>query len=287
MIAYEKYFDKRWSSKSKYSTAASAHTYQDGIYAPYSYGLGHAKVGGVDTVGHGGALRGWRIQRRYAIKDRLSVIVMLNHETNNAGKAASTIIRKVLKLPDPPTSDVTPVKEWFGHFLDKETQLCITVAQGPKGQVSIKIFKDAENIRLSAPDRAENTDEIATINGDTLEIHDKAANRRYVAQRVNPEVKSDGSSLQGSYRCSELESTFVVEGQDNMLYGAFDGPLGKGPANLMKRVSENVWFWACPRALDHTPPGDWTVVFKEDGSGNITGCTVSNWLARNNEFIKV
>jgi CubicO group peptidase (beta-lactamase class C family) len=287
MIAYEKYFDSRWATPSKYSGTASAHTYKDGTYAPYSYGLAHAKVGGRDTVGHGGALRGWRIQRRYAIKDRLSVIVMLNHENNNAAKACSSIIRKSLKLPDAPTSTVKPVREWFGNFLDKETQLCITVSEGTKGTVAIRIFKDAQNIRLVSPDRAETDDDIATISGDTLTVHDIGANRTFVAQRVDPVTKTDGSRLQGKYYSSELESTFVVEGQDNMLYGAFDGPLGQGPVNLMRRAGENVWFWACPRALDHTPPGDWTVAFTEDGEGKLIGCTVSNWLARNNEFKKI
>ena len=286
MIAYEKYFDKHWTEKSKYSATAAAHTYKDCAYAPYSYGLGWAKYGDLDSVGHGGALRGWRLNRRYVPQERLSVIVLLNHENSNAGKATGQIIRQALKIPEAAKSDVKPSSEWFGVFLDEATQLVVTVTEGVKGHVAIRYARDAENVRLVVPDRAESDDNVASIKGETLEVHRVHENRRLVARRISKEQKTDGSRLEGKYYCKELESTFVCEGSDNMLYGAFDGPLGQGPANLMKRVGENVWTWACPRALDHTPPGDWTVVFKEDGSGQVAGCTIGCWLARNLDFAK-
>ncbi|KIW05686.1 uncharacterized protein PV09_03548 [Verruconis gallopava] len=287
MIAYEKYFDKRWSEKSKYSSVAAARTYKDGTYAPYSYGLAYLQIADVSTVGHAGALRGWRMQRRYVEKERLSVLVMLNHENNSAGKAATYIIRKALDLPETPASDVSPVPQWFGTFLDEETQLCVTVAKAAAGQVSITYARDAELVRLVAPDRAESQDNVASIDGDTLHVHRVGENRRLKARRIRQTPVTDGSHLQGKYYCEELESTFVCHGGDNMLYGAFDGPLGRGPANLMRRLGENVWAWACPRALDHTPPGDWTVVFGEDGNGAVGSCTIGCWLARNLVFSKI
>jgi CubicO group peptidase (beta-lactamase class C family) len=286
MIAYEKSFDKEWSTRGQYYSTASAQIYKDGHNAPYSYGLSHVNIGGVTTVGHGGALRGWRIQRRYVEKERLSVVVMFNSETLKAGKAVDYIIKKALNLPDSPTSDIEPNDAWFGNFLDLETQLSVTVSRGPKGQIVVRYARDPENIRLVAPDRAETQDNKATIDRDTLKIHRVGENRHLVAQRIKEEVLTDGSRLQGRYQCSEMETTFVCEGQDNMLYGAFDGPLGRGAANLMKRLGENVWTWACPRGLDHTPPGDWTVVFIENTEGVITGCTIGCWLARRLEFLK-
>jgi len=286
MIAYEKSFDKEWSAKGQYYSAASAQVYKDGHIAPYSYGLGHSNIGGVATVGHGGALRGWRIQRRYVEKERLSVVVMFNSENIKVGKAIDYIIKKALDLPDPSTSDIKPDAAWFGNFLDQETQLSLTVSRGPKGQIVVRYARDPENIQLVAPDHAKTKDNIATIDGDTLKIHRVGENRNLVAQRIKEEILTDGSRLQGRYRCGEMETTFVCEGQDNMLYGAFDGPLGQGPANLMKRLGENVWTWACPRGLDHTPPGDWTVVFTENAEGVISGCTIGCWLARRLEFLK-
>jgi CubicO group peptidase (beta-lactamase class C family) len=287
MIAYEKFFDKEWSAKGQYYSTASAHVYKDGHNAPYSYGLGHAKSSGVATVGHGGALRGWRMQRRYAEKERLSVVVMFNSENIKIGKATEYIFKKALDLPDAPTSTIKPDAAWFGNFLDQETQLSLTVTKGPVGQIVVRYARDPENIRLVAPDRAETQDNIATINGDTLTIRRVGENRNLVAQRIKEEVITDGSRLQGKYQCGEMETTFVCEGRDNMLYGAFDGPLGQGPANLMNRIGENVWTWACPRGLDHTPPGDWTVVFIENVEGAVTDCTIGCWLARRLEFQKV
>jgi CubicO group peptidase (beta-lactamase class C family) len=286
MVAYEQAFHKEWSAKGQYYTAASAQIYKDGHHAPYSYGLGHSVLGGVAAVGHGGALRGWRIQRRYIETERMSIVVMFNSENLKAGKAADYIVKKTLHLPDPPTSDVEPAAAWFGHFVDRDTQLSLTVTKGPKGHVKVRYGRDPENIRLVAPDRAEDDDNVATIDGDTLTIHRVEENRTLVAQRIKDDVITDGSRLQGKYKSTEMETTFLCEGRDNMLYGAFDGPLGQGPANLMKRLGENVWTWACPRGLDHTPPGDWTVVFHEDAEGRINGCTVGCWLARRVEFTK-
>jgi hypothetical protein len=71
-----------------------------------------------------------------------------------------------------------------------------------------------------------------------------------------------------------------------MLYGSFDGFLGKGPVHLIRSLGDDVWALACPRAMDSQPPGDWTVVVRRDDSGNVTGVTIGCWLARNLEFVK-
>ena len=126
---------------------------------------------------------------------------------NPSEPEAGQIIRQALKLPEAPKSDVQPVDEWFGVFLDEETQLAITVTKGPKGQVSVRYARDAENVRLVAPDHAESDDNIATIKGDTLQVHRVQENRKLKAHRIDPEVKTDGSRLQGKYYCEELQST--------------------------------------------------------------------------------
>jgi D-aminopeptidase len=35
-----------------------------------------------------------------------------------------------------------------------------------------------------------------------------------------------------------------------------------------------------PRALDHSPPGDWTIAFRRDAAGRVAGAQVGCWLAR-------
>ena len=38
---------------------------------------------------------------------------------------------------------------------------------------------------------------------------------------------------------------------------------------LLEPVGGDVWALPCPRALDHTPPGDWTLAFRRDDDGNL------------------
>jgi D-aminopeptidase len=45
-------------------------------------------------------------------------------------------------------------------------------------------------------------------------------------------------------------------------------------------VGGDVWVLPCPRALDHTPPGDWTLAFQRNASGRANGVEVGCWLAR-------
>jgi len=286
MIAYEKYFDQRWREDDEYRQAASPVPFKDGPTSAYAFGLGHGKIEGIASVAHGGGLRGWRLQRRYLPQERLSVVLMTNNEHGKVGKTTEYVIRKVLNLPDSPHSEIQPAAGWFGSFLDGETQLAITISRGETGQIAVKYVRDTENIKLVAVDRAESTDMKASISGDTLTILRVGENRKLVAKRIRQESTDDGSQLQGKYHCAELDTGFVCEGQGNMLYGAFDGPLGRGPANLMRRLGENVWAWACPRALDHTPPGDWTIVFNLGDDGQVISCTVGCWLARMLAFSK-
>ena len=49
---------------------------------------------------------------------------------------------------------------------------------------------------------------------------------------------------------------------------------------LLGAVGADVWVLPCPRALDHTPPGDWTLAFQRDTTGRVAGVQVGCWLAR-------
>jgi D-aminopeptidase len=64
------------------------------------------------------------------------------------------------------------------------------------------------------------------------------------------------------------------------LYGSFSGFLGKGRMELLIPIGHAVWALPCPRALDHTPPGDWTLAFARDESRVACSVRVGCWLAR-------
>jgi D-aminopeptidase len=56
---------------------------------------------------------------------------------------------------------------------------------------------------------------------------------------------------------------------------------------LLTAVGPDVWVLPCPRALDHTPPGDWTLAFQRDGAGRVASVEVGCWLARRLPYTRV
>ncbi|OQE12964.1 hypothetical protein PENFLA_c058G09364 [Penicillium flavigenum] len=288
MIAYEKYLDRCYSDpQSWYHAAIAAPKFKDGTPATYRYGLSHTDIDGVDTIGHGGALRGYRLHRRHAPRERLSVVIMLNSDSGTFAPNID-IFRDLLGLPNPVSASVQAAESWVGAFLDQDTQLSIVVTKGARdGEVAISYDGSAEPIKLSAPNHGKSDSMVATIDGDLLSIHRVRDNRILSARRIVPkESILKGTSFQGIYHCAEIESTFHCLGQDGMLYGAFDGYLGQGNATPMKYLGDDVWALTCPRGLDAPAPGDWTIAFSRDDRDAIQGFTIGCWLARKVDYMK-
>ena len=93
--------------------------------------------------------------------------------------------------------------------------------------------------------------------------------------------------IAGHYRCEELDAELSVVDAGGVLYGRFSGFLGQGRMEMLGPVGRDVWVLPCPRALDHTPPGDWTLVFHRDRSGVIIGVKVGCWLARRLDYRRI
>jgi D-aminopeptidase len=55
---------------------------------------------------------------------------------------------------------------------------------------------------------------------------------------------------------------------------------------LLEPVGPDVWTLPCPRALDHTAPGDWTLAFRREG-GPAVGLDAGCWLARGLKYERV
>ena len=91
----------------------------------------------------------------------------------------------------------------------------------------------------------------------------------------------------GRYRCDELDAELTVADAGGALYGGFSGFLGQSRMELLEPIGPDVWALPCPRALDHTPPGDWTLAFRRDGGGKVAGVTVGCWLARGLAYARV
>ena len=288
MTAYEQFLDSsRTDPQCWYQSNSEQQQFKDGASADYGYGLARQLVGGVTTVRHGGGLRGYRLTRLYAPEPRISIVVMLNQEHGEPGAVSNYVLKQALAVPEAKHEVVHPSEDWAGTYLDPDTQLAITVSAGIAGELLVKYHRKAEKMRVFEPLRAQCEDMVATLDGSLLHLHVPKDNRYIHAQRVKAiKLPANSSHMHGHYFCAEIDSVFHCSGSGGMLYGSFDGFLGQGPVHLMRSLGDEVWALACPRAMDSTPPGDWTVVVHRDGSGSVTGVIIGCWLARNLEFVK-
>lgn len=297
MIAYEIYLDKSLSDdKSLYAQSTKEQKFRDGAPASYGYGLKKLKVAGHSAIGHGGALRGFRHARMQFPKERLSVVVMHNFETSPGGPA-EFIVKKILGDNEPKSQTVDSPTAWKGHYLDEDTQLYVGIEEGDRekpGSISVSYGPGTggESARLTSETEAEADGMKLTLEGDVLHVKRIDDNRTLRAQRLQAVDKKDfgqssSESVVGVYRNEECDSVFTVAGERGALYGSFDGFLGRGPIWTIKQIgTDQVYALANPRGLDATPPGDWTVVFKDEKDGKCSRVSVGCWLARKVEYVR-
>ncbi len=96
MLAWERHIDAtRDDAGSLYRRLSAPQSFADGTPASYGFGLAHETVAGLAATGHGGALRGFRLQRLHVPARRLSVVVLFNHE-GDAHAAALGIAKAAL-----------------------------------------------------------------------------------------------------------------------------------------------------------------------------------------------
>lgn len=289
MVAYEKFVDKnRDNTQNWYGLNCKKQQFKDGGLSDYGYGLSQHSIGGVTLVGHGGALRGYRLNRIYAPEARVSVVALLNEEHAKAGTVCDYILERLLGVQDAKFNAVQPNPAFIGTYLDPDSDLAVTIGKGEgDGKLSFSYHRAAVDITPVEANKAVSNDITAILNGDVLEVTLPKDNRRLRANRVpaaNPHANY--SDLHGNFKCAEIDSVFHCSGTDGMLYGSFDGFFGKGPIHLMRPLADDVFALACPRAMDSSPPGDWTIVAHRDAGGKISSVTVGCWLARKLDFVR-
>ena len=103
-------------------------------------------------------------------------------------------------------------------------------------------------------------------------------NSDVLLRRTEPGVQTD---IIGIYRCAELDSDLTIAKSGGMLYAAFSGFLGAGRMEELTQLSSDLYQLPCLRALDYTPPGEWTLQVRRDPVGAIAEINVGTWLARN------
>jgi hypothetical protein len=300
MIAYEKYLDASLQdSSSLYTTTSKQQHFRDGTPAAYGYGLARAQTAEQTKICHGGGLRGFRHERLQIPAERLSVLLFMNYETG-PGYITDYIIKQILSYKESETETLTVAPDWTGDYLDPETQLYLQVKLGPAekpGTVAVNYGPgtSGELVKLTSDTEAGNPGMKLRLEGDILHVERIHDNRKLQAERLSPHPK-DGAptaaqigkdDVVGRYHSEESESTFTVSGENSTLHGSFEGFIGHGPVYIMRHLGKDVWALGNPRAMDSTPPGDWTIVFKRDGGGKVEGVTVGCWLARNVKYARL
>jgi D-aminopeptidase len=287
MIAWERYIDAtRDAADSLYGRIAAPVSFADGTTAAYGHGLARGVDRGRAFTAHGGALRGWRSNRIHLPGERLSVVVMLNH-LSHAHLAMASVVDAVLGL-EPASAPVdVPRPDWLGAWREPETGLALRAELAAPGQVRVQFGHSPEVLALQPDGSAGSPGMRLVPDGAGLRLERPGDNLRASLQRLPEAGGNRGLDVAGIYACAELEARLTLADAGGALYGAFSGPLGRGRMEQLTQVAADVWALPCPRALDHTPPGDWTLAIRRDGQGRPEAITLGCWLARNLDYRRV
>ena len=285
MIAWERHIDAtREDAGALYTRLSAPVTFADGAPAVYGFGLNRATELGRPVTGHGGALRGWRSHRLYVPSERVSVVVMFNH-LSDAHDAAVDLLAAVLgEDRPPPAADHAGAGLARAHIRSRRPGWRCASNRPRTGRFVCvtAIFRNDSTCRTTAP-------QAAPAPGCGLADGGLWMDRPHENQssRLRPCDGAPTKDIAGRFRCEELNAELTVADAGGVLYGGFSGFLGQGRMELLGSVGADVWLLPCPRALDHTPPGDWTLAFRRDGSGRVVGVQVGCWLARRLDYERV
>ncbi|WP_119388964.1 D-aminopeptidase [Taklimakanibacter lacteus] len=283
MIAWERFIDATYGDESSlYRRLSVRPHFADGRPASYGFGLAHMESQGIVVTGHGGALRGWRSQRLHVAQERLSVVVLFNHESS-AREAAFAVLRAALGQATPPRPETAYDPQWTGAWHEPRSGLVLDIApaNGTKGQLSARFTTDAEMLALKSENEAASPSMTLRRDGDTIRMLRPVDNLDAELTRLSGPSPAD---VTGSFQCGELDSLFQVTATGNATYASFEGFLGKGAMQPLYPIAGDIWRLPCRRSMDAPAPGDWTVHFHRDAAGKISGVTVGSWLARRVAF---
>ncbi len=284
MIAWERFIDAtREEADGLYARLSAPVRFGDGAEAAYGFGLSRRTELGRAAVGHGGALRGWRSHRIYVPAERISMVVMFNH-LSDAHAAAMDLLAAVLGEERREEVSDAAMPDWLGNYIEPETGLSVRIDAASDGHVRVKYGHSAERLALQ-PGGVAAGDGTRLRPGEGGLWMDRAGeNQSSLLRACGGEPARD---VAGRYRCEKLGAEVTVVDAGGALYGGFSGFLGQGRMELLEAAGGDAWLLPCPRALDHTPPGDWTLRFGRGDGGRVEKVEVGCWLARGLEYGRV
>ncbi|MEO3475110.1 D-aminopeptidase [Roseomonas sp. CAU 1739] len=284
MIAWEKHIDAtRDDAGSLYRRLSAPVAFADGAPAFYGFGLARGAEFGRAVTGHGGALRGWRSNRIHVAAERVSVVVMFNH-LSDAHAAMLDLLAALLDEPRTTAASDLPAPDWCGAYLDPSTGLSVRIDAASPGRLRLRFGHSAETLDLNADGSAANVQTRIHPTPQGLRMRRVRENQSTLLRPAGGSTRIDAA---GRYACAELGAELTIANAGGALYGAFSGFLGRGRMELLDPIGPDLWALPCPRALDHTPPGDWTIAIHRDAAGQATGATVGCWLARGLRYDRI
>ncbi len=283
MIAWERYIDAtRDDPDALYSRLSAPVTFADGRPAAYGFGLGRRSVLGRHITAHGGALRGWTCYRLHSRADRVSVIVAFNHLSDARG-AALELFAAAIDAEQPLRPPVGAAPAWLGVYVEPETELAARVELAANG-VRLLYGGASEVLDYRESGAGYDDDVRLRVDGERLWMDRVADNQ---SSALEPRVAGPTPGLAGRYRCDELDAEITVSGDEVAYYGGFSGFLGNGRMELLEPIAADVLTLPCPRALDHSPPGDWTLLVRRNDRREVVELTVGCWLARRLSYRRI
>jgi D-aminopeptidase len=208
--------------------------------------------------------------------------VLFNHMAN-AHQAAVDLFAAALDEDQPP-APAAPVAPppWLGAYVEPQTGLSARIEAAPEG-VRLRFAHVAETLAIRQ-ESAEIEGEVRlTPTAEGLVMQRISENQ---ISRLHPCGAATIADISGRYHCEELNADLTVTGDKGAFYGGFSGFLGAGRMELLEPIGGDLWALPCPRALDHTPPGDWTLAFHPDEKGGAASVTVGCWLARGLTYVR-
>lgn len=284
MVAWERYIDcTREDDESIYKRLSAPVAFLDGTKASYGFGLAHRVIGGRGVTGHTGALRGWRCHRLYVPADRVSVVVLFNHDADASG-AALELLSAIIGEADIPLASALPATvPWCGNYLEPETEIATRVELNSDGKIGLGYGHINERLEPTL-DGATSSSVSLHVKTDGLWMERLYENQLSRLICVEGDSRSD---FMGSYYCNELDSHLHVADCGDALYGAFSGFLGQGQMELLCPFGRDVWLLPCRRSLDAPAPGDWTLRIVRDNQNRVSSITVGCVLARKLHYSRV
>jgi len=282
MIAWERFIDAtRDEPGGLYARLAGPVTFSCGAPAGYGFGLGRGRMLGRAVVSHGGGLRGWRSFRGYLPAERVSVVVLFNHMADPRD-AALTLLEALFgpHQTQPPAA----AGAWDGRFIEPETGLATRIATRSDGLVRLHFAGGPDTLDPRGPELAESGPTRLRLGPDGITLQRDGDNLTSLLQPISGAPARD---IEGCFVNDEYDAQLSITAQGGALFGAFSGWLGQGMMTGLLPVAGDVWLLPCPRALDYSPPGDWTLHFARNAAGEVTQVTIGCWLARGLVFRRV